>query len=593
MTRILRNPKAWAPLLAVVALAFFYFLVNFGAASNPVENTRGLPVAVVNEDAGATLDGRKVDLGAQVVEGATTNERIGDDVEWTRLGSREEAMRGISSGEYYGALVIPRDYSGSIAKLAAPPELPVALVNEDGGATLGGRPVRFGDQVAKGATSNERLEGVVRWSEVGSEEVSEKGFAEGRYVAAVVIPKDYSQRLAGLAAPGAPSGASSRSPEPARIELVTNPAVDAATLGTVRQVFSGLVGSASEESAARLSGALSRAGGRVPAGEAPLLGNPVRQETREARVPGAEAPGSGGGTPASIEILTNPSAGPFQSGTVEQILVGIVRGTSDATEIRLTDALQARGAQVPPVQAAALGQPVRAKITDAEPTGQNSGRGLMPFFLMFTASVLGFIGANAVHGGVDGLAVGLAARSGRRFSAGQLFAARAVLGLALALLIGAVEALVAFGIYGVHHEANPMLVALFLALVAAVSLAAALALLALLGARAGVLVGSFLVISLGLATSGGTTPVESLPTFLRSLAYALPFEHSAAGVRSLLFYDGRLDAGLGAAIWVLGAYLAGALLLGGLISAAKERAFRRRKVFGQEVGEPEAVGAAR
>jgi uncharacterized phage infection (PIP) family protein YhgE len=567
---------AWTPALAVVVLAFFYFLVNFGAAASPEDNTRGLPVAVVNEDAGAEVDGRPVDLGARVVEGATTNEEIGDDVEWTRLGSREEAMRGISRGEYYGALVVPRDYSESVAKLAGPPELPVALVNEDEGATLNGQPVRFGAEAAKGATSNQGLEGVVRWSEVGSEGEAEGGFADGRYVAAIVIPQDYSERLAGLAAPPTP-GASPGLPEPARMQLLTNPAVDAATLGTVREVYSGLVSSASEESAARLSDALAKAGIRIPARTAPLLGDPVRQETREARVPGAEAPESGGSTPARIEILTNPSAGPFPSGTVQQILTEIVRGTSGATESRLTDALQAREVQVPPAQAAALGQPVVAEVTDAQPTGENSGRGLMPFYLTFTASILGFIGANALYGGVEGLAGALARRVGRTPSKPASFAAKAVLGVVLALVLGAVEALVAFGVYGVYLEASLLYALFFLALVASVSLFAALVLLEALGARGGVLAGSFLIISLGLATSGGTTPPESLPGFFRWLAGVLPFGHATEGTRALLFYDGLMDAGLGEALWVLAAYLVGALALGGLVSLGRERITRRRK----------------
>src|ERR671933_2284735 len=119
--KMLGSSKAWAPLLAVVILAFFYFLVNFGAARSPVENTRDLPVAIVDEDAGAESGGEHVDLGDEVVKGATTNEQIGDKVEWTRLSSRQEALRGIAEGRYYGALVIPRDYSRSVVELLGDP----------------------------------------------------------------------------------------------------------------------------------------------------------------------------------------------------------------------------------------------------------------------------------------------------------------------------------------------------------------------------------------------------------------------------------------------------------------------------------------
>ena len=154
----------WVPILGVVVLAFFYFLVNFGAAKSPVANTRGLPVAVVNGDTGAKLDGERVDLGSLVIKSATTSEKIGRAVEWTRVGSREAAVRGISRGEYDGALIVPKNYSRSIAELVAPPDLPVAIVNEDEGAKLGGKPVDFGDQVVEGATSEKKLRGVIHWT---------------------------------------------------------------------------------------------------------------------------------------------------------------------------------------------------------------------------------------------------------------------------------------------------------------------------------------------------------------------------------------------------------------------------------------------
>jgi uncharacterized phage infection (PIP) family protein YhgE len=99
-------------------------------------------------------------------------------------------------------------------------------------------------------------------------------------------------------------------------------------------------------------------------------------------------------------------------------------------------------------------------------------------------------------------------------------------------------------------------------------------LLAALGPRGGILTGSLLIISVGLATSGGTTPVENLPAFFRTLSSVLPFEYMTEGTRALLFYGGRIDAGLGDALLVLLAYLVGAVVLGGLISLVGDRLTR-------------------
>jgi ABC-type multidrug transport system permease subunit len=233
--------------------------------------------------------------------------------------------------------------------------------------------------------------------------------------------------------------------------------------------------------------------------------------------------------------------------------------------------------KVTPQRAALLGEPVVAKRTDAQPTGENSGRGLMPFYLVFTALILGFIGANAIFGGLTARVEALSAHTGYVPSRVGLIFAAAILGLALALLLGAVEALVAFGFYGVHHEAGALYILLFLALVAAVSLFLALVLLAALGPRGGILTGSLLIISVGLATSGATTPIENLPPFFRALSSLLPFEYMTEGTRALLFYGGRSDAGLGDALLVLLAYLVGAVVLGGLISQMHDRLTRRVK----------------
>lgn len=487
-------------------------------------------------------------------------------------------MRGISRGEYDGALVIPKNYSQSIADLAAPPDLPVAIVNEDEGAKIGGKPVDFGGQVVEGATSEKKLRGVIHWSKVSGEKQAFEGFSKGEYAAAIVIPKDYSGRLASLAASTA-----GKTPEPAQLRLLTNPATDPSTLSTVKQAFSGITASTSRTTGEKLSGALASANVSVPAGQAPLLGNPVRGKVEAAHLSGGtKAPKMVGTEPARVEILTNQSAGPFPSGTVQAILSKVAQNASASTGEKLTGSLADKGLSVSPVRAAVLAQPVAVKVTDAQPTGANSGRGLMPFYLMFTASILGFIGANAIYIGFGDVAEGTAERTGRRPSFVRLFAGRTVFAVLLSLLLGAVETLVAFGIYGVHHEAGPLYVFGFLSLVASVALMLGLLLLSVFGPRVGILAGSLLIISLGLATSGGTTPIQNLPDFFRSLAGVLPFEHATDGIRALLFYDGRIDAGLGTDLWVLSTYLVDAVLISGCVALLRDVLFRRQKKTGRE-----------
>ena len=81
---------------------------------------------------------------------------------------------------------------------------------------------------------------------------------------------------------------------------------------------------------------------------------------------------------------------------------------------------------------------------------------------MFTASLLGFIGANVIQVNAETLREEVR-REGRRPPTWTgTFAAKAVLSLVLALLLGAFQALVAFGIYGLHREAGVLELFLFL-----------------------------------------------------------------------------------------------------------------------------------
>ena len=93
--------------------------------------------------------------------------------------------------------------------------------------------------------------------------------------------------------------------------------------------------------------------------------------------------------------------------------------------------------------------------------------------------------------------------------------------------------------------------------------------------------------------------MEALPPFYQAYADWLPLRYVMDGLRSLLFYDGSLDAarlegglrdvwwflgagrseaaGLEDAVWMLGAYLAGSVALGYGISVLTDLVARRRK----------------
>ena len=108
--RILRNPVAVVVTLGVAIIPSLYAWFNILANWDPYSSTGNLQVAVANEDKGTASDlvGR-LDAGKQVVSQLKKNDRLG----WTFV-SADKAVEGVQSGEYYAAIVLPKDFSESL-----------------------------------------------------------------------------------------------------------------------------------------------------------------------------------------------------------------------------------------------------------------------------------------------------------------------------------------------------------------------------------------------------------------------------------------------------------------------------------------------
>lgn len=147
--------------------------------------------------------------------------------------------------------------------------MPLALVNEDQGATLG-QPVAFGRQVvAQLRAPNPALGHKVKWTVLPSRTAALDGIAQDRYFAALVVPADFSQRLVGIATATTPA------PVAARIEVLTNPA-SGSYAGTFSQtVATSAVDTVGRLTSAQLADALTAAGVRLTPAAARVLGRPV------------------------------------------------------------------------------------------------------------------------------------------------------------------------------------------------------------------------------------------------------------------------------------------------------------------------------
>ena len=111
LRRILRNPVAVVVTLGVCIIPSLYAWLNVLANWDPYNNTSTVPVAVVNEDAGAEAGSRGlVNAGDMVVERLRQDDRLG----WS-FTDEGDAREGVGAGRYYAAIIIPPDFSSTLA----------------------------------------------------------------------------------------------------------------------------------------------------------------------------------------------------------------------------------------------------------------------------------------------------------------------------------------------------------------------------------------------------------------------------------------------------------------------------------------------
>ncbi|MEW1547227.1 YhgE/Pip domain-containing protein [Streptomyces tsukubensis] len=103
-----RLPRA--AIVSIVLLPLLYGALYLWSFWDPYEQLDRIPVALVNDDRGATADGEKVAAGHEIAEGL----RDSDVFSWHEVDAAE-ARKGVEDGTYYLSLTVPGDFSWRIA----------------------------------------------------------------------------------------------------------------------------------------------------------------------------------------------------------------------------------------------------------------------------------------------------------------------------------------------------------------------------------------------------------------------------------------------------------------------------------------------
>ena len=114
MKNIFKNYGALIVVIALCILPSLYAWFNIKASWDPYAEsaTSGIKIGVVNKDLGATLNGKEVNLGNDVVDELKNNKQMG----WQFV-SEEEATKNVEEGKYYAMITIPEDFSKSLTSI--------------------------------------------------------------------------------------------------------------------------------------------------------------------------------------------------------------------------------------------------------------------------------------------------------------------------------------------------------------------------------------------------------------------------------------------------------------------------------------------
>ncbi|UBH15486.1 YhgE/Pip domain-containing protein [Macrococcus armenti] len=113
LKNIKRTPSFIILLLGLAILPSFYAWFNLKSSWDPYSNTEYLKVAIVNHDKGAEVQGKKVNVGNQLVNNLKDNKKFG----WVFTDDLKEANKQLEYGNYYAIIHIPKNFSEDVTSI--------------------------------------------------------------------------------------------------------------------------------------------------------------------------------------------------------------------------------------------------------------------------------------------------------------------------------------------------------------------------------------------------------------------------------------------------------------------------------------------
>lgn len=560
-------------LVALLAVPILYGGLYLWANQDPYGSLSRVPVALVVQDEGATIDGSQRDFGDEVAK-----ELLGGDTfDWHRV-SASTAERGLADGTYDFTVEIPADFSAAIASISSgsPRQAGILLHTNDANnylaSTIGTQAVsRIQETVAHKVVDEA---GLTLLDALNTIRVQLADAASGaqQLVDGLAAAQGGSAQVTGGAAALADGTAQLRDGAAALRDGAAQVAGGTAQVDAIAQQIGAAAGDAAAllpQARTDIASALADAG-LDPQQVAAILAelDPVGQRISEANArvqsavtqvdqlaAGADQVAAGSASLATGASAAADGAAQLRSGAGE-LESGLAQLADGATQLQT--GLAAGVEQIPDsdadtraAQAKTLSDPITVS-SDAVSQAQNYGAGLAPFF----AALAGWIGIYALFLIVKPVS--------RRAVTALHDPVRVTLaGWLTPALLGAVQMLGLFAVLALALRfsfANPLATLGILLVATATYAAIVLALNVWLGP-----VGQFLglvLMVLQLVTAGGTFPWQTLPAPLTGLHHVLPMGYVVDAMRQVMYGGevGRVWLDLGVlAAWLVGAGVIAAL----------------------------------
>ncbi|WP_414051976.1 YhgE/Pip domain-containing protein [Macrococcus animalis] len=113
LKNIKRTPSFIILLVGLSILPSFYAWFNLKSSWDPYSNTKHLQVAVINEDNGTKVKGKKVNVGNQLVKSLKHNNKFN----WQFTDDLKGADHKLRMGEYYAIIHIPKGFSEDMTSI--------------------------------------------------------------------------------------------------------------------------------------------------------------------------------------------------------------------------------------------------------------------------------------------------------------------------------------------------------------------------------------------------------------------------------------------------------------------------------------------